>query len=53
MKFEPRRKKIPVSVHTSWPIQGTIAKRSNPFNPISKFTADRHQVERTPSNPKS
>ncbi len=40
------RKKTPVSVNTSWPIQGIIAKTSSPFNLVSKFTADRDQSEK-------
>jgi hypothetical protein len=46
MKIQPMRKKTLVSVHTSWPIQGLIAKTSSPFNLVSKFTADRDQSEK-------
>jgi hypothetical protein len=44
---------VPVSVHTSWSMQGTKAKRSIPFNLLSKFTADSHLLERNLSKPKS
>jgi hypothetical protein len=47
------RKKIPASINSRWPMQGTTAKWSNPFNLISKFTSDRHQLERNLSRPKS
>jgi hypothetical protein len=35
MKIQPKRKKTPVSVLSSWPMQGTTAKRSNPSNSAS------------------
>ena len=53
MKIQPMRKKTPVSVHTSWPVQGMTAKRSSPFNLVSRFIADRDQSERNLSEPNS
>jgi hypothetical protein len=35
MKIQPMSEKTPVSVHSSWPMQGTTAKRSNPSNSAS------------------
>jgi hypothetical protein len=35
MKIQPVRQKTPVSVRSSWPVQGTTAKRSNPSNSAS------------------
>jgi hypothetical protein len=35
MEIPPMRKKTPVNVHSSWPMQGTTAKRSNPSNSAS------------------
>jgi hypothetical protein len=35
MIIQPMRKKTPVSVHSSWPMQGTTVKRSNPSNSAS------------------
>ncbi len=46
MKIQPMRKKTPVSVHTSWPMQGITAETSSPLNLVSKFTADRDQSEK-------
>ncbi len=34
MKIQPMSKKIPVSVHSSSPIQGTTVNRSNPSNSV-------------------
>ncbi len=47
------RKKTPVSVPTSQPMQGITAKRSSPFNLVFKFTADRDKLERNLSKPKN
>jgi hypothetical protein len=52
MKIQPMRKKTPVSVHTSWPMHSITAKKSSPFNLVSKFTADKDQSERNLSKPK-
>jgi hypothetical protein len=46
MKTQPIRKKIPVIVPPSLPVQGTTENITNPFNLFSKFTAYRHQLER-------
>jgi hypothetical protein len=35
MKIQPMRKKTPVSVHSSWPMQGATEKTSNPSNSAS------------------
>ncbi len=53
MKIQPMRKKTPVSVHTSWPMQGITAKTSSPFSLVSKFTVDRDQEEKNLSESKS
>jgi hypothetical protein len=39
-EYSTIRKKIPVSGHPCWPVQGTTANKTNPFNLLSKFTAE-------------